>query len=346
MQYIALDGHKRYSFARIEDESGEVLRQERIWHQPGAIEQFLACCEAGSPVAVESIGNWYWIVDEVERAGMEARLVNARVAKLMMGQVNKTDKLDAAGLNRLQRSGTLPAVWIPPAQVRDERELLRARMVLVHQRTQLKNRVHSTLDKYGLSVTGVSDIFGRRGRGLLEAEISKLPPYTADVTRLLLGQLDDLGETISALERRIAEVFESSAERNLLLSLPGVGPLLSAVIHTEVGSMERFGGAPQFASYAGTTPRVHASGGRSYGGPVRRDASTYLRWAYVEAANVVVLQQQRHPDRHVTRLYQKVKARRGHHKAILAVARHLAEATYWMLSKGESYREPRSSRRG
>jgi len=347
MQYIAVDGHKRYSFFRMEDRQGRLLRQGRVEHAPGAIEAVLAAnCEPGSPVAVETIGNWYWIVDEIERAGMEPRLVNARLAKLMMGQLNKTDKLDAAGLNRLQRNETLPTVWIPPAQVRDERELLRARMALVGQRTQLKNRIHANLDKYGLSVSGISDLFGRAGRQALEVLIPQLPPHTAEATRLMLGQLDDLGETIGALERRIAEVFRDTPERKLLLTLPGVGPVLSAVIHTEAGTIERFATGDRFASYVGATPRVHASGGRSYGGRVRPDCNHYLRWAFVEAANAIVLQQQRHPDWHVVRLYQRVKARHGHQKAIVAVARHLAEATYAILTKGESYREPRPSRRG
>jgi transposase len=69
------------------------------------------------------------------------------LAKLMMGMVNKSDKLDAKGMNRLQRTGTLPTVWIPPSSVRDARELPRTRMVLSKQRTQLKNRVHAYLGK-------------------------------------------------------------------------------------------------------------------------------------------------------------------------------------------------------
>jgi hypothetical protein len=62
-------------------------------------------------VAVETIGNWYWIVDEIEAAGCLPRLVHARKAKLMMGELNKTDKLDVRGLNRLQQAGPLPTVW-------------------------------------------------------------------------------------------------------------------------------------------------------------------------------------------------------------------------------------------
>ena len=96
-------------------------------------------------MAVETVGNWYWIVDEIEQAGMFPRLVHAHKAKLMLGMLNKTDKLDAQGLNRLQRAGTLPRVWIPP--LRDARELPRTRMVLAKQRAQLKNRIHATLAK-------------------------------------------------------------------------------------------------------------------------------------------------------------------------------------------------------
>jgi hypothetical protein len=87
---------------------------------------------------VETIGNWYWIVDEIEAAGCIPRLVHARKAKLMMGEINKTDRLDARGLNRLQRNGTLPTVWIPSGELRDQRDLPRTRMVLVRQRTRVR----------------------------------------------------------------------------------------------------------------------------------------------------------------------------------------------------------------
>jgi hypothetical protein len=78
----------------------------------------------------------------------------------------------------------------------------------------------------------------------------------------------------------------------------------------------------------------------TYLGPVREDVNRYLKWAFVEAANAVCRMRRRYPQRHVSRLYGRIAHRRGHHKAIGAVARHLAEATYWMLSKTELYREP------
>jgi transposase len=150
MEYIALDAHKRYSFASVENVDGCKRTEARVEHGPGAICQFLEKFELGSPVAVETVGNWYWIVGEIEEAGMVPRLVHARRAKMMLATVNKTDRLDARGMNRLQRSGTLPTVWIPSADLRDQRELFRTRMVFTQQRMRLKNRIHATLAKYAL----------------------------------------------------------------------------------------------------------------------------------------------------------------------------------------------------
>jgi len=163
MQYIALDAHKQYTWARVELPDGTLIRETRIPHERGAIQGFLTSYEPGSPVAVETMGGWYWIVDEIERAGFRLHLVYARKAKLMVGQVNKTDKLDTRGLLQLQRTGTLPTVWIPSHDLRDLRELPRTRMVLVRQRTQVKNRIHATLAKYALALP-CSDVFGKRGR--------------------------------------------------------------------------------------------------------------------------------------------------------------------------------------
>lgn len=144
MEYIALDAHKRYSCVATESLDGTRRTEARIEHQRGAIRAFLAERAAGSPVAVETVGNWYWIVGEIEEAGMMPRLVHAHRAKMMLASVNKTDRLDARGLNRLQRCGTLPTVWIPPKELRDQRDLFRTRMILAAQRTRLKNRIRRT----------------------------------------------------------------------------------------------------------------------------------------------------------------------------------------------------------
>ncbi len=341
MQYIALDAHKRYTLASVEHATGGIVREARVEHERGAIQQFLAGCETGSPVAVETVGNWYWIVDEIEAAGMVPHLVHARKAKLMMGMVNKTDRLDVRGLNRLQRTGTLPTVWIPPAELRDQRDLPRTRMVLAHHRIRLKNRLHATLAKYALAVPDVTDLFGCAGREALAGLVAQLPPHTQFSANTLLEQLDLVEEQIFQFETRMREVFTESPALTRLITLPGVGFILGLVILLEVGDVRRFPSAMHLAGYAGTTPRVNASGGKIRFGRVRPDINHYLKWAFGEAAIVICLNRRHWPGRHVAQLYDRIHHRKGHYKAIGAVARHLAEATYWMLSKNQPYREPR-----
>ena len=136
-------------------------------------------------------------------------------------------------------------------------------------------------------------------------------------------------------------MFKPTPAIQWLLTRPGVGLTLAVVIALEVGDVMRFATAEKLAGYAGTTPRVHASGGKVRFGPSRPDVNRYLKWAFVEAANAICLTRGRTARRHVSRLYERVARRKGHAKAIGAVARHLAEATYWILSKGEGYREPK-----
>lgn len=342
MQYIAFDSHKRYTWARVETTEGQLVREEKVLHEPGALGRFLGGCEAGSPVALETGWSWYWIVDEIESAGCVPQLVHAGQAKKLMGLANKTDKLDARGLNVLQRTGALPTVWIAPGALRDQRELPRTRMVICQQRTRLKNRIHATLGKYGQSINEVSDVFGVAGRKLLGRRIRQLPEHAAYTTELVLSQLEEVERALKQIEKRMREVFGKFEAGKLLRTLPAIGPILSVVIVTEVGDVARFGSAERLASYSGTTPRVHQSGGRRRIGQLRTDVNHYLKWAYVEAANVVCLSRRSQPDRHVSRLYSRIQGRKGHAKAIGAVARHLAEATYWVLKKAEPYREPNS----
>jgi transposase len=339
-EYIAFDSHKRYTWVDRQDHSGRASRCHRLEHAPGAVRNYLSGCEPGTAVAVEATGNWYWIIDEIEQAGLQPRLVHPRKAKLMMGQINKTDKLDAQGLNRLQRNGTLPTVWIPPGPLRDLRELTRTRLVLVAQRTKLKNRLSATLAKWGTPASECSDPYGKRGRAELENHLERLPEQTRWVSRQLLAQLDFVSAQVRQLEQRLDELVEITPQMQWLLTMPGVGVILAATIALEIGAIERFPSAEHLASYAGTTPRVHASGGKVRYGPLRADVNRYLKWAFAEAANSVAVNQARRPERHVSQLYRRVRQRKGHPKAIGAVARHLAEAAFHVLRGKQMYQDP------
>ena len=157
-QFIGCDSHKEYSVFVAMNEFGQIGEAVHVGHDREQFREFLRELPAGSPIAVEASGHYYWIVDEMESAGHHPQLTNPLRAKQMMGDRKKTDKVDARALALLLRNGTLPTVWIPPAELRDQRALLRSRMFMVNQRTRLKNRIHGALGRYNVSIVA-QDLF-------------------------------------------------------------------------------------------------------------------------------------------------------------------------------------------
>ena len=147
----------------------------------------------------------------------------------------------------------------------------------------------------------------------------------------------------SWIAKQLEAILYPNAERDLLknTSLRGQGP--SAVIALEIEDVRRFGEAKYLVSYAGLVPSARESAERKRQGRCPRDCNVYLKWAFVEAANLIACKQKAWSGRHAVRLYQRVKQNtKMHGKATMAVARHLAEASYWTLTSSKRYREPKS----
>jgi transposase len=341
-QFIGCDAHKKFSVFVAVNEKGHAGESLRVAHDRELYREFLARLPPRSAIAVEASGNYSWLVDEMERAGHCPKLANPLEAKRRMALTKKTDKLDAKGLAILLRNGTLPEIWIPPSELRDQRELLRFRIFLVRLRTRVKNRIHGTLARYNLQVPG-ADLFGVEARRQLGARLPELPVHSREAVEQELKTLDFLETQIESAEKRLEAIMKVSAEADLLKTLPCVGKILSMVLMLEIGRVNRFPTAAHLASYAGLVPRVHSSGGHTRMGQVCGNVNRNLKWAFVESGNLVVINQRGFAGTHVLRLYQRIKRAKNHQKAVVAVARHLAEAAWWVLTKQEVYREPRAA---
>ena len=340
-KYIGCDMHKKYSVFVVMDENGRLEKPVQVANDSLELEAYLKTLEVGTAVAVEASGSWYWFVDRLEAAGLDVRLVHPLEAKKRMGGRNKTDGLDAAGLARLLRNGTLPEVWIPPAALRDLRGLLRTRLALRHHTTRLKDRIHGAIRRYGQLQSGEpKDLFAGKGRLTLSLYIGCLPAETRLATRHEWDLVDQVEAHIGELETRIRLTIGRLGYVRLLKTIPGVGEILSATIFLEIGEVRRFPSPEHLASYAGLTPTVHASGGKMRLGRTSVMSNHYLKWAFVEAANCIVMHKHRYANRHVVKLYERLRIKKNHGKAAVAVARHLAEACWWMLQKQQAYREP------
>jgi transposase len=235
----------------------------------------LARRPAHSAIAVEASGSYSWLVDEMERLGHRPKLCNPHEAKRGMGLTNETDKLDAKGLAILLRNGTLPEVWIPPSELRDQHEL-RLRIFLVRLRTRVKNRIHGTLSRHNVQVPG-ADLFGVAARRELGERLPELPVHSREAVEQELATLDFLETQIESAEQRLEAIMKVSVEADVLKTLPCVGKILSMVMMLEIGRVDRFPTAAHLASYAGLVPRVHSSGGHTRMGQVCGNVNRNLK---------------------------------------------------------------------
>ena len=160
--------------------------------------------------------------------------------------------------------------------------------------------------------------------------------------KIQLQSLDELQVQISAIEFRIAAVLQPSSEVRLLRTVPGIGEILAPLVWLEIGDIDRFPRAENLASYAGLVPRIIASGGRIRHGGTCRNVNHYLKWGFVEAATCAV-RIKAYRSSHIGTLYHRLAPAKGHGRAIVAVARHLAKACFWVLRKQQAYKAPKLS---
>src|SRR5947207_2348419 len=213
-QFIGCDAHKKFSLFVAMNEDGEYGRAIRVSHERERMRAYLEDLPAGSQIGLETSGSYYWLVEEMERAGHRPQLAHALTAKRRMEGRHKTDERDARGLAMLLRNGTLPRVWTPPAELRDQREMLRLRMSLVRMKRQLKNRIHGVLLRYNLCIQA-SDLYGDQGRVELISRLGELPSWSRESVVEQLQMVDSIQTQIVDCEKQLEAILYPNAERDL-----------------------------------------------------------------------------------------------------------------------------------
>jgi transposase len=279
-QVVGMDLHRRRSVLVRMTEDGRKLETVRIASSPAALRAVIARAGEKPRVVIEATYGWYWAADVLEAAGAGVHLAHPLGVKAFSYRRVKNDERDCIDLADSLRLGRLPEAWIAPPPVRELREVTRYRHKLVGQRTSCKDQVHAVLAKAGVPVTR-SDIFGPGG-GIWLDGLPLPQPYAGKVAslRALIAVLD--GE-IARLEEQAAAMLAGDRGYAAIRQLPGIGPVLGAVIAAEIGDITRFGKPGQLASWAGLTPRHYESDTRVIRGHVSKQGSRMLRWALVEA---------------------------------------------------------------
>jgi transposase len=336
MQYVGIDYHKRYSVCSATDERGQSVRERRIAGNSAAgFAQFFS--ELGEPakVVMEACWNWGWLYDLLgETPGVaEVVLAHPYKTRLIAEAQIKTDRIDARALAKLLRGDLIARSHAPGPATRQRKHLLRQRLFWVRLRTMLRNRTHALLDRQrGLERPQLKDLFGRRGQTWLQAV--QLP--TEGDQPLLAQDLEVMGvleAKIKELDRRIGST--QSAEEKLLESLPGIGPVFSSVIASEIDGVTRFACPAKLCAYAGVVPTTHASGGRVYQGRLLWQCNKWLRWALVEASWSSI-----QFSGYFGSIYRAARDRgKNKNVAITMVAHRLAKIIWLLLTEKRPYTE-------
>jgi len=366
----ALDVHKRQvtACARVPDRKGEraELRAEFETMTPDllALRDWLKGLGI-THVAMEATGVYWKPVYYLLEDDFELLLVNAAHVKNVPGR--KTDVADAQWLCQLLEHGLLRASFVPPKPIRELRDLTRYRKSLIWERQREANRLQKLLEDANIKLASVATrTLGVSGRAMLAelcegrndpealAELArgklrrKLPElrralqgrfssHHALIVSRLLAHVDYLDETIAELSGEIEKrlrPFEPEVE--LLRTIPGVAQRTAEVILAELGpDMSRFPTHRHAASWAAICPGNDESAGKRKSGKTRK-GDGWLRTALVEAANSAA---GRTRGTYLNAQYARIKRRRGHNQAIVAVAHSILVSAYYILRDHRPYED-------
>jgi transposase len=243
----------------------------------------------------------------------------------------KTDKIDAGTLASLRAAGYLPEVWTPDVATERKRRLVALRYQVVRYRTRLKNEVHAILHAHLIPKCPHANLFNGRGRSWLERQ--PVPDDECGAIARHVRELDRLAEDLVILDREIAqEALEDPAVKRLI-TITGVNVTVVVGIMAAIGDIGRFKSPEKLVSYFGLNPRVRQSGlGAAHHGRISKIDRSHARAMLVEAARAAAK-----TAGPLHAFFVRIRARRGHQIAAVAVARKLAVVCWHLLTKDEDY---------
>lgn len=328
MNYIGLDIHKRFTYAVVKDDEGNLLGEEKFGNSKENFHMFLQIFSPHeTKIVMESTGVWEYIYNILKELGYkEVKLANPVKTKAIAWARVKTDAIDAGTLADLLRANLIAESYVPPEEIRKLREITRLRKIAVKQKTQMVNRLHALLTRKGIFLPKKT-LCGQSKEFLKEENDPSIENYL-EIIEINRKRLLVIDEEITALAHQ-------NNTAKLLMTAVGIGPVRSITLVAEIGEITRFLSAEKLCSYAGLVPRVKQSGSSLHFGRLVQQASKTLKHALIQASWSAAKCRESNPlKEHYIRLMQK----KGKQKAICATARKLCCIIFAMLKKQEEFK--------
>jgi transposase len=312
-------------------EDGKLRPAGRVSMTRAGLEGFGRSLGKDDEVVIEATGNAMAVVRVLSPHVGRVIVANPLQVKAIAHAHVKTDKIDAGVLASLRAADFLPEIWLPDADTERLRRLVARRNQLVRHRTRIKNEVHAILHAHLIPPCPHAELFGRLGRIWLAQQA--VPNDERAAIERHLRELDRLGEDLATLDREIAQNGIEDLAVKRLLTITGVNLIVAAGLVAAIGDVRRFADPQKLVSYVGLNPRVRQSGlGLAQHGRISKRGRSHARAMLVEAAWAAA----KAPGP-LRAFFLRIRARRGHQIAAVAVARKLAVLCWHLLTKEADY---------
>jgi transposase len=333
MNFVGIDLHKRIIVICVVNEKRQVVaRGTWACDQVDLMREYFAQLAPFTAV-IEATASYEWLWQLLEPLARRLVLAHPKKLRVIAESTRKSDKIDAQVLAEFLALNMIPPAYRPTPRQREHRVLVRHRQAVQQRITSLKNRLRHVLGNYNADR---ADLFSEAGGEYLRSlKLSAADRFLADdLMEELKQQSKRLKEANNRLKEFTAKAPPAEAEaRAVLATIPLIGPVTIDVLLSELGDVRRFSSQKKAVAYAGLAPGRRGSAGKFKDLGIVKEGSRLLRWALVEAAWRLVGK-----TRHWGSLYERLKARCGAKKAIVAVARRLLCVMISMLHRGEAYR--------
>jgi transposase len=328
MLYVGLDYHTKRTYVSILDDSGNEVFHDEM-DSCCELAGFLGALPEEASVLFEAGYGWPRLIRELEGIDVGLSMCQPNRNSRIACDRRKSDRRDARNLAVYLKANGYKAAYIPDADIRDERQMIRGRTSLRCLNTGIRNRIHGLLAYAGVPKES-GDIFTRKRRAYLES--LELPESTRMVLDSMLDLLDNLNDLIKKIDAEIARKNRADPLARLLKTIPGVGDITAKVLLAEIGDIKRFATDKALACYTGLTPRQYQSGNTLRMMGLTKEGSAHMRWVLVQAAWVAV-----RLDPGLHEKFESLKKEKCDKIAICAVARKLAVAAWHILTKEVPY---------
>jgi transposase len=327
VRYIGLDIHKHYLMAYgVDKDQNQVYGFKRVKNEdiPKWIKMDLTMDDV---VVLEMTTNTWTMADLLKPHVHSVTVVHPPEVKAIVKARVMTDKKAARILAQLHAAKLLPAVWIPPVEVRELRALVAGRRKMLQMTVRAKNSLHSVLHRHQMNNVDSCDLFNPDRRAWWE----ELPVTPIEKVRILCDwdTLEFAKMQQDRYENMLRELAAEDARMSLLVQLPGISIITGMTVLGAIGVIERFPSPDKLVGYAGLGARVHSSGQSHYTGRITKSGRRDLRGAMVNAAHKSI---KAHPKWKAE--FERLEPRIGKSKAIVAVARKMLVAIWYILTDG------------